>query len=363
MGLDIESDPWRSRGCLKRLTAGKYGAAPFSCVKLLSGAFRLFHNYLHMIAMSFVYWDHFVTLDTEIEYLWKQPQTPSARLFFLNRYLSFFGNICVTVLAFTTLSVTVRNPSPVIQSTANKFTELPTLQSGPPSAINYQSSYFLLTMRIYAIYACSLRILFYMVASAIILTGVSCWSLSGQKHVNFKPLSGCHIGLDRDTAIRIAAAWEALFIYDTILFSLTLFKTYKERRNHITPDILSLILRDGGIYFAVMALANLSNILTFYLAPVNNTFLEHNPSYPLLVPWQPFLRGSLSSFASCISVTMMSRLMLNLHQTATIGIFSAGFPTNDLTFRTVETATVQFDDDTELQDFPSESSYRPMDCI
>lgn len=106
------------------------------------------------------------------------------------------------------------------------------------------------------------------------------WSLFGQKHVDFTPVSGCHIGLDRDTyvsssvksfigwfglssAIRkqlwllpfgqrsmilptgIASAWEALFIYDTIIFSFTLFKTYKERRNHITPDILSLILRDG----------------------------------------------------------------------------------------------------------------------
>ncbi|KAK0219918.1 hypothetical protein IW262DRAFT_989063 [Armillaria fumosa] len=275
----------------------------------------LLHNYLHMIAISFVYWDHFITLDAEIEYLWKQPKTPSARLFFLNRYLAFFGNICVTVLVFTTISVT-----------------LSTLQSSPPSAVNYQPNHILLTMRIYAIYACSLRILYCMVASAIVLLGVSCWSLFGQKHVDFTPVSGCHIGLDRDTAIRIASAWEALFIYDTIIFSFTLFKTYKERRNHITPDILSLILRDGAIYFAVMAFANLFNILTFYLAP-------------------PFLRGSLSSFASCISVTMMSRLMLNLHQTATAGIFSAGFPTNDLTFQTVQTAIDE--DDTELRDLPS----------
>ncbi|KAK0489594.1 hypothetical protein EDD18DRAFT_1359483 [Armillaria luteobubalina] len=267
----------------------------------------LLHNYLHMIAMSFVYWDHFITLDAEIEHLWKQPKTPSAR------FACVHNNICDGAQL-----------PPVPQLTIDKFSELSTLQPSPPSAVNYQPNHFLLTMRIYAIYACSLRVLYCMVASAIVLLGVSCWSLFGQKHVDSTPVSGCHIGLDRDTAIRIASAWEALFIYDTIIFSFTLFKTYKERRNHITPDILSLILRDGAIYFAVMAFANLFNILTFYLAP-------------------PFLRGSLSSFASCISVTMMSRLMLNLHQTATAGIFSAGFPTNDLTFQTVQTAVDEDD--------------------
>lgn len=291
----------------------------------------LLHNYLHMIAMSFVYWDHLITFDAEIEYLWKQPKTPSARLFFLNRYLAFFGNICVTVLVFTTISVTSCRHYNLVRQVLLIISQIIVC--------------ILLTMRIYAIYACSLRILYYMVASAIILVGVSCWSLFGQKHVDFTPVSGCHIGLDRDTAIRIASAWEALFIYDTIIFSFTLFKTYKERRNHITPDILSLILRDGAIYFAVMAFANLFNILTFYLAP-------------------PFLRGSLSSFASCISVTMMSRLMLNLHQTATAGIFSAGFPTNDLTFRTIQTAAIQLDeDDTELRDFPSHNRLiDPINC-
>ncbi|KAG5734400.1 hypothetical protein E4T56_gene7159 [Termitomyces sp. T112] len=61
--------------------------------------------------------------------------------------------------------------------------------------------------------------------------------------------------------------------------------------------------KDGAIYFAVMAFANLANILTFYLCG-------------------PFMRGGLSTFASGISVTMISRLMLNLHENANAGIYS-----------------------------------------
>ncbi|TFK31907.1 hypothetical protein BDQ12DRAFT_566085, partial [Crucibulum laeve] len=105
-----------------------------------------------------------------------------------------------------------------------------------------------------------------------------------------------------------AGAWEALFVYDSIIFGLTIFKTWQTRREHtvtgINIPLASLILRDGKYLFSakhVMALANLANILTFYLCG-------------------PFLRGGLSTFASSISVTMMSRLMLNLHEGAASGI-------------------------------------------
>jgi len=123
--------------------------------------------------------------------------------------------------------------------------------------------------------------------------------------------------MSQDTAIRLAGAWEALFVYDLLIFSLTLRKTWKARKDHsitgINVPLISLILRDGAIYFAVMALCNLSNILTFYLCG-------------------PFLRGGLSTFASSISVTMMSRLMLNLHETAELGIMSTTEQTMDIAY-------------------------------
>ncbi|KAJ7219681.1 hypothetical protein B0H12DRAFT_1152737 [Mycena haematopus] len=49
-----------------------------------------------------------------------------------------------------------------------------------------------------------------------------------------------------------------------------------------------------------MAAMNFGNILTFY----------------------PLLRGCLSTMASCMSVTLASRLMLNLHSVDRTGIFS-----------------------------------------
>lgn len=65
-------------------------------------------------------------------------------------------------------------------------------------------------------------------------------------------------------------------------------------------NLVHLLLRDGAIYFIIMACANLTNILTFYLA---------NDS----------LRGVLSTFASTVSVVAMSRLSLNLYETGERG--------------------------------------------
>ncbi|EEB97744.1 hypothetical protein MPER_02871 [Moniliophthora perniciosa FA553] len=82
----------------------------------------------------------------------------------------------------------------------------------------------------------------------------------------------------------IVSLWLALFIYDMVTFILTAARTYKFwRKDNVQPlrmSLFPLLFRDGAIYFAVMAQANLANILTFYLCG-------------------PFMRGGLSTFASC----------------------------------------------------------------
>ncbi|KAF8157111.1 hypothetical protein B0H34DRAFT_486936 [Crassisporium funariophilum] len=251
----------------------------------------LVHNYLHMFAISCLYYDHLLTSGQEIDFLWRRRKSQS------------FSDL-----------------SPQVCKRYSLFRQLLLI-------VNQVLVCVLLTLRIYALYGCSPRILAYMVGSGAILVTISCvrhkfvlfvlflltlppqfkWALFAQKSAPSERGSGCHVGLSNGTAIRLAGAWEALFVYDSIIFSLTLFKTWKARRDHaitgIEIPLISMILRDGAIYFAVMALSNFANILTFYFCG-------------------PFLRGSLSTFASSISVTMMSRLMLNLHQTADVGLFS-----------------------------------------
>ncbi|KAI3615673.1 hypothetical protein WG66_011890 [Moniliophthora roreri] len=274
----------------------------------------LLHNYFHMLAISFLYYDHILTFGDEVKHIWKRAKIQSSYWFFLNRYLAFFGNISVTVLGFTSLDASVL-------------------------------VCILLTLRIYALYGQSKRILGYMVGSGSVLVALSCYVLFGQKNAPNHLGSGCHVGIERTTAIRLAGAWEALFVYDSILFSLTLYKTWTARprrrdRVHVTSiPLLTLILRDGAIYYAVMALANLINILTFYFAG-------------------PFMRGGLSTFSSLtnptspessMSVTMMSRLMLNLHRSAPCaGILSNTTTQDTMAFDSATGTSEDLDNSVEL---------------
>jgi len=58
------------------------------------------------------------------------------------------------------------------------------------------------------------------------------------------------------------------------------------------------------MYFGIIVLANVANLLTFYVGDV-------------------LLSGFLSWFTTSLSVTLLSRLMLNLHEAANVGIDTA----------------------------------------
>ncbi|THU89204.1 hypothetical protein K435DRAFT_865510 [Dendrothele bispora CBS 962.96] len=100
--------------------------------------------------------------------------------------------------------------------------------------------------------------------------------------------------------LQVASAWEVTFVYDLVLFGLTLYKAHTTVHHNMDfvgalgrRSLMQVLISDGSLYFAVVALSNMTNILSFYLSEAS-------------------FKGGLSTFASCISVTMMSRLMLNL---------------------------------------------------
>ncbi|KAF9555896.1 hypothetical protein CPC08DRAFT_695015 [Agrocybe pediades] len=271
-------------------------------------------NCLHVFAISFLYYDHLITIGAEVEYIWKRPKGYSSYWFIANRYIPFFGNIAVTLLGYY-----VELPL----ESCKKYTLFRQLFL----VFNQIFVCVLLTMRIYALYECSKRILAFTVACGLGLTGVASSTLFSEKRALTIAGGGCHIGLAAESSLRMAAAWEALFVYDSVIFTLTIYKTWQARRERAllgdNLPILYLILRDGAIYFAVMALCNLANISTFYVAG-------------------PFLRAALSTFSSAMSVTMMARLILNLHQSADEGIFTT--KTTD-THMAYATASIGLDTD------------------
>jgi len=262
--------------------------------------------YFYFLGVAILYYDHLLTLGAEVVYIWSRPKTLSSYWFFLNRYLAFSSSIPITVFYFISFNA----------ESCRKYAFFRQIVL----VVQEFGVGILLALRVYALYDRSRRILIILCCVAIIISGICGWSLTGQKSTPAPEDGGlgCFISLSKASAIHIASAWEALFVYDIFVFSATIFRTYHLRfRYRISASdipITALILRDGAMYFAMMALVNLSNIITFYVG-------------------DPFFKGCLSGFASSVSVTMMSRLMLNLHEVADVGLYSTGGPTETLDFR------------------------------
>ncbi|KZT63832.1 hypothetical protein DAEQUDRAFT_718948 [Daedalea quercina L-15889] len=251
------------------------------------------HNYLHLVGMIIFYYDYSLTFGDEYARIWKQRGARGNYPFYVNRYLTFFGDIAVNVGNFYNFKTT---------RSCNQYSFYrQALLIGAQVVVC-----IILFLRTSALYSRNKYVAGLILVVGFSLAGLAIYAVIGQ-HSSISLIGGCHAAASHITCVPVlrglAVAWECLFVFDCMIFSLTMYKTWKQRllyplrRDKL--NLASLISRDGAVYFAVMASANLANTLTFY-------FL------------QPLLRGALSTVASSVSVTMMSRFMLNLHESAGI---------------------------------------------
>ncbi|KAH8835825.1 hypothetical protein DL96DRAFT_91176 [Flagelloscypha sp. PMI_526] len=242
---------------------------------------RRVHKYLSLLGLTILYWDHLLTLDDEIKHFWRKPKISNIA-FFVNRYLAFFANIPLWVVNFLYLD----------QYQCSKFLKFHQFFI----VVTQVVVGVLLAIRVWALYAQSAKVKYYMILLFVVLAGVAVFAVV-TGHATYDSFD-CSQSLSRRSAVRVVIAWEALFFFDLNIFILTLLRSRWASRTQIGKELkiplVEIIARDGALYFAALLLANLANIITFYLA-------------------RPRLTGALSTFASSVSVSMMSRLMINLH--------------------------------------------------
>ncbi|KAJ4479726.1 hypothetical protein C8J55DRAFT_489364 [Lentinula edodes] len=223
-------------------------------------------------------------IDAEIRLIWKRSRNSSRYLFLFNRYLAFFGNIAAAYPVFSSSLTLSRIFIALTQAIVTGI----------------------LILRVYALYGCRrwflvcfLGVLALGTATSIILVTVN-----GLNTSNLTSLSqGCR---NVSEGAKMAIGWEGILLLDTILFALTLLKGYHHRlpigTSRLGVSLFAVVVRDGSIYFFIMASLNLVNIISFY------------------TPGR--LQGNISNFVGCTSVTLMSRMMLDLHEAAELGIYT-----------------------------------------
>lgn len=246
----------------------------------------------HLVALTLLLLDHLYTLDVEIKFVWCRNAKLSAYLFLFHRY-------------FNLLAITLSVMSKFVQGFPLSCQAMVYFREGM-LIFAQLVVVFILTLRMYALYGRSRRLLYFMLATIGVLLSIACvFTFSGH---NTQPQARgpCHTELDQETAVRQGIAWMTLVTYDSIIFGLGIVNAFKTRKElQILRHRVSLkviLLRDGTLYFGIVSVVNLINILFFFLG-------------------QGCMRGGLAPVASSLSVTLISRLILNLHEVMDIGIY------------------------------------------
>ncbi|KAG1811745.1 uncharacterized protein BJ212DRAFT_487145 [Suillus subaureus] len=263
--------------------------------------------------LGILIYDHMVTLPEEITFIWRRPKALSAKLFIVNRYMALLGNIFALCIDFLPISderfhFWFLHICYFAQQWLScvKFTLCRQLFFFSQGIIVC----FVLTIRIYALYGCNKRLLTWMIIIGFTLIAGACAGAIGHfsSNATIFPGVGCYETYTATVAARVGLAWVALFIFELLIFILTVYRICKTRgllrlSLFTRSNIVDIVFHDGAMYFGAMTLFNIPNILTYYSNSVDN-------------------RGSLATFTSSMSATLISRLMLNLHAFMDTGILS-----------------------------------------
>jgi hypothetical protein len=248
-----------------------------------------------LATLTILIYDHLLTLGTEAKYIWSRRLRPSTCWFLAVRYAGLAASITISVFYFGDLS----------------HESCVKLQLGWEALLVLQEVLVECTLglRVFAMYGLNIWILICMLIPGGLSASLALWAIAkyGTPQMLSAPgLSGCHTAIPRSSAFRLAGAWEAQLACDTLVFALTIRRAYVERTSPLyTGSLIEKMLTDGGMYFGIIVIANLANLLTFYIGDV-------------------LLSGFLSWFTTSLSVTLLSRLMLNLHEAAGIELEDEG---------------------------------------
>jgi len=240
-------------------------------------------NYMGFASFTLLIWDHVDTFETEVEFIWKGRKGLLVYLFLINRYLTPLGFI-VNLFAYL---------SPVwTPDTCSRFIRF----EGSMTVIGINIVALMMFIRIRALYHRQYYILGFVTFLGLFQLCMNAWLLTKGVAVVHNERSGvlaCTMIFDPAiSSLASSSAWLPL-LYDTVVLGLTLAKTLPSLRNRNTAYVMKRLLEDGLIYYS--AIFAVTAVLTF-----------------MIVAAPPGLKNITAQLELLLTVTMMSRITLNL---------------------------------------------------
>ncbi|KAI0748268.1 hypothetical protein C8Q80DRAFT_1270696 [Daedaleopsis nitida] len=234
--------------------------ASFSPVTLAS-SIRL-NNSLAVVALTLLYYDYSLTFSREVDHFWKRARLSwASTLFVINRYTGLLGPIPVVLEYFVQLSPERYHQYYAILSQVIVGVIL-ILRTW---ALYNRSRYMLVALAVLGLVLATGTVIAGNVKTKTVTENVS------SEHSVF----GCDLSLSSEQGLRSAIGWIAMLCLDTTIFMLTLIKTV-HMRHTLNQGLLLVLFRDGAIYYGILVVASIANILTFLAPNVRHQSYEAN---------------------------------------------------------------------------------------
>ncbi|KAF7345310.1 hypothetical protein MSAN_01907800 [Mycena sanguinolenta] len=248
-----------------------------------------------LAGLAILIYDYFLNFGKEIKYIWSSKLRPGTCWFLAIRYYGLGANIVICAYNFVDINnhevcVNMQWTWMIVIVFAEFFIEVS------------------LSLRVFAMYGLNKWIL------ACLLSANACIAIVGLFDIieyGKNPdllaapgFSGCDAAYGTPTAIaRVAGVWGAILACDILVFALTARKAFVQWKTSpvYVGSLLERMAIDGTMYFGIIVLASLANVLTLYVEDA-------------------MLGGFLSWLTTNLSLSLLCRLMLNLHEAARMRI-------------------------------------------
>ncbi|KAH7340383.1 hypothetical protein B0J17DRAFT_715604 [Rhizoctonia solani] len=230
-----------------------------------------------LAGLALMVWDHLITLQTEISLVWPAKLSVVKVLFLLNRYIPpiFIGIDTANLMGSASwlsnkvIVNTVRELIIPVLTEINASCEVWILLDVGVELLTVFAATFLIGMRVHILWD-NRRDIFLWVSSAWVLHVVAnialviMSSVKNARSYSVQPLLNICFGRVDDTW----TVWIPVMIYHCFIMLLLVIKSLSTPRI-VSTRVHDVMVRDGFIYFFVVFLAMLFNLLSWVLAPVS----------------------------------------------------------------------------------------------
>ncbi|KAJ7278350.1 hypothetical protein C8J57DRAFT_1306629 [Mycena rebaudengoi] len=258
-------------------------------------------------AVAILIYDHFLTLESEVKWVWLPRHRPATYWFFLVRYMAIVATATYATFYF----------GDFLPEVCLLFLVVDGIFISP------QTFQVTLGLRVFAMYGSDLRVLALMTVPGTATVALIIWTIIGLNSPGPVMLTapgfiGCHTVAqksrlcllnpinDAHLLVGLASAWFGKLVCDFFVLVLTLRRAYVNRdvAEMMSVSLTTVMARDGRLFnTTIIVLVNLANVLMIYVRKTALlSFYTWLTLYSLVI----------------LSTSLLCRLMLNLHEAAHI---------------------------------------------